>query len=575
MAVPTKTITTQTYEGRTVECVKFSCSEASDYRFEKVAPVNDNYQFQMVIRSTASKTLTLSLGGITRTITITSTMKRWTESFEGAVVTNSKDLEISFPTGDYWIYNVQLERGSSPSGWRPAPEDADEYADTAADQAIATANTYADLTAEQKAAAAVNAQTQLDIFNKLTNNGQTQGIYLSNNKVYINGTYIQTGTLSIKKGNIQTLYANADTGVIKIKADEFSLSDGTTLASVLSDANDHADVAAQQAVDDMTQLDVFNKLTNNGQTQGIYLSNSKVYINASYISTGTMSAARISGGTLTDTQGNMTWNLTTGAMTAKNLSITSTNFTLTSSGTITAKSGTIGGWYIESFGLYRQTSNVWTSYIGATGHITRSIAGSGSRSDWIAVFGDNFGVTNGGAFYCSSGYINNVTLMADCNPNAIAGKVITAATAQITTLITSTIDAAYIQANNAVLGHLSISGGGINSDTIIRSDSTISGNVVNGRNGFQTNGVDGITRSYVLKDPNGNQVLAFTLTNGILTSGSNTGTYTFQCTKTFYYTKSYIRFYAYADNSTTTRTYYNQLFVSDISTSAGTYPITL
>lgn len=37
--------------------------------------------------------------------------------------------------------------------------------------------------------------TQQDIFNRLTNNGQTQGIYLSNNKLYINATYIQSGTL--------------------------------------------------------------------------------------------------------------------------------------------------------------------------------------------------------------------------------------------------------------------------------------------------------------------------------------------------------------------------------------------
>ena len=38
--------------------------------------------------------------------------------------------------------------------------------------------------------------TQSDVFNRLTNNGQTQGIYLKDGKVYINGTYIQSGTIS-------------------------------------------------------------------------------------------------------------------------------------------------------------------------------------------------------------------------------------------------------------------------------------------------------------------------------------------------------------------------------------------
>lgn len=37
---------------------------------------------------------------------------------------------------------------------------------------------------------------------------------------------------------------------------------------------------------DMTQLEIFNKLTNNGETQGLYLYNNKVYLNASYIDTG-------------------------------------------------------------------------------------------------------------------------------------------------------------------------------------------------------------------------------------------------------------------------------------------------
>ena len=39
---------------------------------------------------------------------------------------------------------------------------------------------------------------------------------------------------------------------------------------------------------DMTQLEIFNKLTNNGQTQGIYLYNQELYINADYIDTGSL-----------------------------------------------------------------------------------------------------------------------------------------------------------------------------------------------------------------------------------------------------------------------------------------------
>lgn len=42
---------------------------------------------------------------------------------------------------------------------------------------------------------------QQEIFNRLTNNGQTQGIYLNNGKLYINATYIKGGTLSLGGSN--------------------------------------------------------------------------------------------------------------------------------------------------------------------------------------------------------------------------------------------------------------------------------------------------------------------------------------------------------------------------------------
>lgn len=64
--------------------------------------------------------------------------------------------------------------------------------------------------ADNAASSAVSAQTQRDIFNKLTNNGQTQGIYLSGGLIYINGEYIRSGTVSTNK--IES-YRNSDTNV--------------------------------------------------------------------------------------------------------------------------------------------------------------------------------------------------------------------------------------------------------------------------------------------------------------------------------------------------------------------------
>lgn len=48
---------------------------------------------------------------------------------------------------------------------------------------------------------AIDQQTQIDIFNKLTNNGAMQGIYMVNNQLYINGQYINARNLSVNNAS--------------------------------------------------------------------------------------------------------------------------------------------------------------------------------------------------------------------------------------------------------------------------------------------------------------------------------------------------------------------------------------
>lgn len=71
--------------------------------------------------------------------------------------------------------------------------------------------------------------------------------------------------------------------------------------------------------DALTQKEIFNRLTNNGAKQGIYMSGGKVYVNASYIATGTIA----------DKYGRNSWNLTNGTLTTNYMKATS----ITASGT--------------------------------------------------------------------------------------------------------------------------------------------------------------------------------------------------------------------------------------------------
>lgn len=290
--------------------------------------------------------------------------------------------------------------------------------------------------------------TKLDkeeVFNRLTDNGAVQGLYMKDGKLYLNGEYIQTGTIKVEKNGQTVFSADIDTGDVTISAlanlagsqagsvvvsadVQYGLSDSSTVQPTtwsttalwaqgkhlwtrvkmeLADgtieyttprriANESGIGAAEvieqyylstssttqtggywsntqpvwvsgryywtrsrikwsngtytytdpvlargltsgnQSTDNLdnslTQREVFNRLTNNGQTQGVYLSNSKLYINASYIATGTISDAtgknywNLSSGYLRTTSGYI------GGLTIENSYVGNSVFRLTNSG---------------------------------------------------------------------------------------------------------------------------------------------------------------------------------------------------------------------------------------------------
>lgn len=84
---------------------------------------------------------------------------------------------------------------------------------------LAASATVGGKTVSDIAKAAVDAQTQTDIFNKLTSNGVLQGIFMDAGKLYINATYMVSGLLKDKTGKS---YWNLDTGEFYTATGTFS-----------------------------------------------------------------------------------------------------------------------------------------------------------------------------------------------------------------------------------------------------------------------------------------------------------------------------------------------------------------
>ena len=171
--------------------------------------------------------------------------------------------------------------------------------------------------------------------------------------VGVNADWIKTGALRVEKNGKTMVNMDFDTGEVDMVVKSFSLTSGDTIDSIAKEeANKKnktftstpvppynvgdiwmnsstsdimtcirarssgsyvssdwqkrnkyidqtaANTAASNAVNNQTQTDIFNKLTNNGKMKGIYMENGELYINATYLKSGDISADRIHGGTL-------------------------------------------------------------------------------------------------------------------------------------------------------------------------------------------------------------------------------------------------------------------------------------
>ena len=109
-------------------------------------------------------------------------------------------------TGAIIYKNPQVEPGGIATAWTPAPEDT-------------------------TLAATAPALTQQEVFNRLTNNGQLQGLYMSDGKLYINAQYIAAGRIAsvdgksyfdlntgnaVLRGSFSTLERTNSTGTYRV-----------------------------------------------------------------------------------------------------------------------------------------------------------------------------------------------------------------------------------------------------------------------------------------------------------------------------------------------------------------------
>lgn len=231
-------------------------------------------------------------------------------------------------------------------------------------------------------------------------------------------------------------------------------------------AEDLAQTAAKNAFAGLTHAQILNKLTDGGKIQGIYVQDSKWYINAEAAQIINLRAESLTAGKLSSVDGKSYFDLTAGKIVTNNITATGGTIggcsivngklqvpaanitgTLTAAqvdaenlkvkaanieGAVTAEkivvknSGgstllsagdgavTIAGWKVDSNSLYSGGSFSTSDVFLCTGSAgAMSIGGSDSISGWVIKAGSKFGVTKSGAVYANDVHLTgtiNATL---------------------------------------------------------------------------------------------------------------------------------------------------------------------
>lgn len=227
-------------------------------------------------------------------------------------------------------------------------------------------------------AAAVSASTSWQRY-YLKFQGDIDGADITEGKTTVvfgnHGTsgYLTICGMKLERGTTATDWSENpfDNDQRAVDAATSALDQAKTYTNAISEKDREYTTAQRKALDEsLNQSQIFKRLTNNGKTQGIYLKNGKVYINGSYIASGTIDAGIVKAGILADKKGWNKWNLATGYLKTKNMEATNANI----HGQITAgadkgtklalQDGRLDGYHKDSKGKTRvgyisPTAKVW------------------------------------------------------------------------------------------------------------------------------------------------------------------------------------------------------------------------
>lgn len=237
----------------------------------------------------------------TVSLTVSFTNKRWIRHVITAIAPeNTAYISmyiIAYRNGTFCVAKPQLEKGNIVTGWKLAPEDTDNYVDNLIadlkeqiDGKIQTYNQAADPSSDWNAEE--KEQHIGDLWynpdQKTTKRWDGESWELLQDKEAIDASELAKTKAQVFYAtptppyNVNDLWVQGETGdIMRCKT---ARSSGNYVATDWEKASKYTDDSAVDDLDNsLNQQGVFDRLTNDGQAQGIFLENGQLYMNGEYM----------------------------------------------------------------------------------------------------------------------------------------------------------------------------------------------------------------------------------------------------------------------------------------------------
>lgn len=131
----------------------------------------------------------------------------------------------------------------------------------------------------------------------------------------VNGVLTTWSQLTVTCGIVPLADGVANTSAEPASEYGFEDTPLNEIKSQIKAVSESIDAADRDSFEKVTQEELFNKLTNNGTSQGLFFVNGQIFINAAYLASGTIQADLIKSGVLASKDGSFSLNLDTGEFT--------------------------------------------------------------------------------------------------------------------------------------------------------------------------------------------------------------------------------------------------------------------